>query len=75
MSYAYRCEICNEHPQWSLLRRGDVVVSWACDAHLSKVCVRLQRDFEVTQLIVKDFNKAVEWAKIRADLNKIAESA
>jgi hypothetical protein len=51
------------------MRRGDVVVSWACDDHLVIVCERLQRDFEVTELIVRDSRKARRQA---SGLTKIA---
>lgn len=61
---AYCCEVCdNADPHWHLMRRGDVVVSWACDSHLSEVCERLQRDHEVTTLLVTDYRKAREQAK------------
>ena len=57
--YAYCCEICDgTDPHWTIMRRGDVVTSWACDEHLATVCERLQRDFEVTELIVRDSRKA-----------------
>ncbi len=63
MSLAYCCEICDAaDPHWTIMRRGDVVVSWACDSHLATVCERLQRDFEVTELIVRDSRKARKWA-------------
>lgn len=61
--YACCCEICDgTDPHWHIMRRGDVVVSWACDDHLSTVCERLQRDREVTELIVSDSRKARERA-------------
>ena len=63
MSLAYCCEVDDTpDPHWTIMRRGDVVVSWACDAHLAIVCERLQRDFEVTELIVRDSRKARKWA-------------
>ena len=59
--YAYCCEVCDgTNPHWTIMRRGDVVTSWACDDHLAAVCERLQRDFEVTELIVRDSRKARE---------------
>jgi hypothetical protein len=62
--YAYCCEVCDvTDPHWHIMRRGDVVVSWACDAHLSRVCERLQRDREVTELTVTDSRKARERAE------------
>lgn len=67
MSLAYCCEVCDAaDPHWTIMRRGDVVVSWACNSHLATVCERLQRVFEVTELIVRDSRKAREWAA-RAD--------
>jgi hypothetical protein len=56
--YAYCCEVCDAtDPHWYIMRRGDVVISWACDPHLAEVCTRLQRDREVTELIVTDSRK------------------
>lgn len=56
MSYYDRCRICSqddngndlpqapeELPHWTILREGDVVVSWACDEHLGAECESLQR--------------------------------
>ena len=61
--YACCCEVCDvTDPHWTIMRRGDVVTSWACDDHLAVVCGRLQRDFEVTELIVRDSRKARERA-------------
>ena len=63
MSLYLRCEICDgADPRWIIMRTGDVVISWACDSHLAPVCDRLQRDFEVTELTVRDSRKAREWA-------------
>jgi hypothetical protein len=61
---AFRCEVCDGVPQWRILRRGDVVVSWACPSHLSEVCVRLQRHHELTELVITDSPKAREWADV-----------
>jgi hypothetical protein len=47
-TYAYRCEGCPGDPpspdtaQWQITRHGDVVVTWACDEHLSEVLRRLE---------------------------------
>lgn len=71
MSLAGRCEVDNVEPRWNVLRRGDAVVSWACDKHLAEVCSRLQRDSEVTELVVRDDRKACEWAGIHRDLERI----
>jgi hypothetical protein len=57
-----------------VVRRGDVVVTWACGDHLSDQCARLQRDHEVTELVITDYRKAVEWAGISRSLNRIAGS-
>lgn len=54
------------------MRTGDAVVSWACDAHLAVVCDRLQRDFEITELTVRDSRKVREWVAIGKALDKIA---
>lgn len=68
------CEVCDERdPHWTVTRIGDVVTSWACDGHLGQVCGRLQRDHEVTELVVKDYRKACEWAAIRRALNRLAD--
>jgi hypothetical protein len=76
MSRAYCCEACDDaDPRWNLTRRGDVVTSWACDAHLATVAGRLQRDHEVTKLVVTDARKAREWAGIGRALNEIAGEA
>lgn len=60
MSLAVHCQVCDAaDPRWSLLRHGDAVVSWACDTGncLSLVAVSLQRDWEVTELVVRDRRK------------------
>ena len=73
MSRAYCCEVCDSaDPHWELTRRGDVVVSWACDTDLARVAEGLQRDREVTELVVSDARKAREWAGISRVLDKIA---
>jgi len=50
MSYAYRCEVCDQEPAWRLDRIGDAVVSWACGPHLVLALLRLQHadDTQVT---------------------------
>ena len=73
MSFAFCCEVCDQtDPQWRILRRGDAVVSWVCDPHLAQVCDRLQRDFEVTELVVRNAHKMREWAEINKSLEEIA---
>lgn len=47
---AFRCGVCDENPLWTISRYGDAVVSWACDAHLSRECSDLQREWEKTRL-------------------------
>lgn len=42
MSEAYRCEACGGVPGWSLLRRGDAVRVWSCDADVDAVLTGLQ---------------------------------
>jgi hypothetical protein len=72
MSLAYRCGTCDGEPVWTITRRGDVVVTEACNDHLAVECARLQRDHEVTELVVVDYAKAVEYAGITRRLNEIA---
>lgn len=73
MSYAFRCEVCDaDPPHWRITRIGDVVLTWACDAHLAVICERLQRDFEITELIVQDSRKMREWAETGKTLAQIA---
>lgn len=67
--YAFRCEICDTTPTWTITRIGDVATSWACNAHMGVVCDRMQRDFEVTELRVTHHAKAVEWAELGKILN------
>lgn len=68
------CEICDApDPHWCLMRRGDAVITWACDSDLAQVADRLQRDHEVTELLLGDFRKAREWVGISHALDEIAE--
>lgn len=69
----YLCDVCRCEPEWSILRRGDVIRSWACAAHLHTVCVSLQRYDELTELTVTNFAKAVEWAQIEAQFDAIKD--
>lgn len=71
MSYAFRCEICDTTPNWQIKRIGDVAVSWACDPHLPALCDRMQRDFEVTELMVVHYPKLAEWHGIGRALAKM----
>ena len=70
MSYVDRCEVCDGEPMWNITRRGDVVTSWACGPHLSGVCDAMQRDFEVTELVVVHFAKRHEIAALRRILDE-----
>jgi len=70
---AFRCEVCDLTPLWRIGRVGDVATSWACDEHLSAVCERLQRDFEITKLTVWLAPKASEWAEIERTLAAVGE--
>lgn len=71
---AYCCKVCDDpDPHWNLTRRGDVATTWACDPHLAQAAAGLQRDHEVTELVVVDARKAHEWAGIARSLNAIAE--
>lgn len=42
-TYARRCAVCNGEPHWTMTRRGDAVVSWACDVDLTIELRRMQR--------------------------------
>jgi hypothetical protein len=72
---AFRCEICGIDPLWSITRRGDVAISWACPEHMSQVCSALQRDHEITQLVVTHMAKSHEWAEIGETLRKIGDGS
>jgi hypothetical protein len=73
MSLNSACGQCNGEPGWRITRRGDVVTSWACDAHVATECDRLQRDSEVTELVVVHYGKLVEYVEITRTLRAIAE--
>lgn len=68
---AFRCEICHIEPRWRLDRIGDAIVSWACDQDLADVCHRLQRDPEITELVITDVVKRREWIGISQSLDRI----
>ena len=68
-----RCRMCDGEPHWEIERRGDAVVSWACNDHLAAECDRLQRDWEVTRLSVVHWAKQHEVAEINRTLQGIAE--
>jgi hypothetical protein len=70
---AFTCGVCaaNE-PTWRIDRRGDAAVSWACDDHLAQECTAMQRDWEVSELVVILAQKAREWSSIGAALEKTA---
>lgn len=72
--FAFRCGECDGgEVLWSILRVGDAVVSWACNQHFSEVALDLQRDHEVTELIVTYRPKALEWAEITKTLDDVAK--
>jgi hypothetical protein len=74
VSLANCCEVCDDaDPHWNVTRVGDVVTTWACDAHLAQAVGGLQRDHEVTELVVRDFRKEREWAGIGRALDRIAD--
>lgn len=68
---AYTCGVCAVgKPEWRILRRGDAAVSWACGAHLAQECVAMQRDWEVSELVITLAQKTREWADIGTVLEK-----
>jgi hypothetical protein len=69
----YHCGVCGVGATWRITRRGDNVVGWACPNHLAPVCDQLQRDDEVTELVVVLIAKLTEWAQLRARLDDIAD--
>lgn len=71
MSLAHRCQICEGDPAWTIVRRGDVVVSWSCSVDLSDVCYSMQRDHEITELVITDSRKAREWNEISKSLDNV----
>lgn len=72
MSLAYRCQVCEAEPVWTILRRGDVALTWACADHVHAAAVDMQRDWEVTELVIHLAAKAAEWAAIDQGLREIA---
>ena len=60
------------HLVTAVTRRGDGVVSWACPQHLAAVCDGMQRDDEVTELVVVLVAKLLEWLRLGARLEGIA---
>ena len=67
---AHCCPLCDsEDPAWTVERQGDVATSWACETHLSRVLELLQRDHEVTRLVVRSAPKAREWAQMSQALS------
>ena len=57
---------------WTMERRGDVAVSWACELHFNEVALGMQRDHEITELMVRHSPKAKEWAEISRTLDAVA---
>jgi hypothetical protein len=58
--------------RWRIERRGDAVVTWSCDAHLAEECKTMQRDFEVSELVVTLAAKQAEWNELGSQLDAIA---
>ncbi len=64
---AGHCEVCGcDTPTWRVLRRGDAVVSWGCDDDIYAVLHRLQRAWEVTELVVTNSVKLRERNAVQA---------
>lgn len=59
MAGAYRCEGCDNTPDWDLERHGDAVASWACRVCLPEVIRSLQRRWEITEISVKPSRRAI----------------
>lgn len=70
---AFRCQVDNGEAAWRLTRLGDVATSWACDEHLHAVARDLQRDWEVTQIVIEDQRKLREHGEIRRMLDDVAK--
>lgn len=47
------CEACGASYDWQVERKGDAERTWACSVHLHQVCVAMQRDWEITVLVVR----------------------
>jgi hypothetical protein len=71
----YRCQVDNGEADWSLTRIGDLATSWACDPHLPAVLRDLQRDWEITKVVVRDCRKLHEHADIGEALDRVAKEA
>jgi len=69
MSPAQHCRVCASSPTWTIKRIGDGAWSWSCPDHLSPVCAMMQRDGELTQLIVTLARKL-----LLDDLEKVTET-
>lgn len=54
MTPPYHCEVCICPADWRIDREGDAIVTWSCDGHLAVIFTELQRDHEVTRLIVRN---------------------
>lgn len=50
---AFCCQVCDGYATWRLERRGDVAISWACNEHLPRIALDLQRAHEWTHLNLK----------------------
>lgn len=61
MSPTRQCEICDAAPRWTI-RRTDGAMAWSCARHVSKVCEGLQRDWEMTEVVLTDYQRAIKRA-------------
>ncbi len=69
--YAGKCVECDGDPLWRITRRGDVATTWACEPHFTLVALELQRDHEITELVVIHSPKAREWVEIASSLEAV----
>lgn len=72
MPMACHCAKCGAGAAWRVMRRGDGVVSWACPQHLAAVCDGMQRDDELTELVVVLIGTLMEWLQLGARLETIS---
>ncbi len=66
-----RCAECDHAAFWTIARKGDAAISWSCSDHFSTVALHMQRDHEITELVVKHTSKSLEWAEINASLRDV----
>ena len=68
---SYRCGECGVSPDWRVVRLGDSFLTFACFAHLGQVCDSLQRPQEITETLVMNYRKIVEWNAIEEALARV----